>query len=263
MIIKTTINKLMLSNKNIIIFGANGLIGSEITRSILLNNGNVVAVDNKFNNLKSKLKKIDKNKNNISIQYIKCDVLKENVIKNIIMKSTKIDGVVNCLYLKNKNWGRKFESVSRKDFDENVIINLSTTFLINKYCVKKFYKTSNKFSLINFASIYGVIPPKFNIYKNTKMTSPIEYSVIKSSTIHLTKYVARYVKNSNFKCNCISPGGIEDDHSNIFKKQYAQYTNGQGMLKPNSLSNLTIFLLSENSDFINGQNIIIDDGFTL
>ena len=64
--------------------------------------------------------------------------------------------------------------------------------------------------------------------------------------------IVKYVNNSNFRCNCISPGGIEDGHSKVFKKQYGKFSNGQGMLKPNSVSNLVIFLLSENSKFING-----------
>ena len=76
-----------------------------------------------------------------------------------------------------------------------------------------------KFSLINFSSIYGVISPKFDIYKDTNMTLPVEYAAIKSSLIHLTSYLTAYTKGSFFRVNSIAPGGILDDQDSKFLKK--------------------------------------------
>jgi NAD(P)-dependent dehydrogenase (short-subunit alcohol dehydrogenase family) len=109
-------------------------------------------------------------------------------------------------------------------------------------------------NLINIASIYGVIAPKFEIYKSTELTTPVEYSAIKSGIIHLNKYFSKYLKGKNIRVNCISPGGIINNHTEVFKENYRIHTLNKGML---------IYLLSDMSKYINGQNIIIDDGFTL
>ena len=85
---------------------------------------------------------------------------------------------------------------------------------------------------MNISSIYGVVPPKFEIYKNTTMTTPVEYSAIKSGLIHLTKYMAKYFKGSNIRVNTISLGGIEDNQPKSFLKSY-KITN---VLLPEQLS---------------------------
>ena len=253
----------MLVNKNIIIIGANGLIGYEILKSALLANGSIIAIDKNINSINSKLNndKILYNKNNLKI--IKCNISDTKSIKKIILGSPNLSGLINCAYLKNKNFGKRFEEVSLKSFNENIALNLGSSFIINKFCVERFKRHKKSFSLVNLGSIYGDMTPRFEIYKKTNMTTPIEYIAIKSSIIHLTKYVSAYVKNSNFRCNCISPGGIEDNQPKVFQKKYKQHSLGKGMLKPNDISNLAIFLLSDKSKNINGQNIIIDDGFSL
>ena len=66
----------------------------------------------------------------------------------------------------------------------------------------------------------GVKAPDFEVYRGTKMNSPIEYSAIKSGVISIVKYLAKYLKNENIKINCLSPGGIISNQSKIFKKNY-------------------------------------------
>jgi NAD(P)-dependent dehydrogenase (short-subunit alcohol dehydrogenase family) len=95
------------------------------------------------------------------------------------------------------------------------------------------------------------------------MTSPIEYSAIKSGIISITKYLAKYYSKKNFKINCISPGGIKDNFPKKFIKNYKKQCNSKGLLDPKDVTNAIDFLLSKKSNFISGQNIVIDDGYTL
>ena len=159
--------------------------------------------------------------------------------------------MVNAAYPRNKNYGRHFFDVEYEDFCENVSVHLGGYFLTSQQFAKYFAETGCG-NIINISSVYGVIAPKFEIYKDTPMTMPVEYAAIKSALIHLTKYMAKYLKDKNVRVNCISPGGILDKHC-----------LSKGMLDPEDIMGALVFLLSDASKFINGQNIIVDDGFTL
>ena len=117
--------------------------------------------------------------------------------------------------------------------------------------------------MINISSIYGSLTPRFNIYENTKIHLPVEYVAVKSAIIQLTKYFAQLYKNDGIRMNCISPGGILDSQDEVFVKSYFKYAGQKGMLEPKDIISTLIFLLSDKSRYINGQNIIIDDGFSL
>ena len=95
------------------------------------------------------------------------------------------------------------------------------------------------------------------------MSSPIEYSAIKAGIISITKWLAKYSFNLGLRVNCISPGGIKDNQNEIFLDKYRQDCSNTGMLSAHHVSGTVIFLLSEYSCAINGQNIIVDDGWSL
>jgi len=95
------------------------------------------------------------------------------------------------------------------------------------------------------------------------MTMPVEYACIKSAIIHLTKYMAKYFKGWNVRVNCISPGGILSGHPEQFLRNYNKHCLTKGMLDTEDVVGTLIFLLSDMSKYINGQNIVVDDGFCL
>jgi len=95
------------------------------------------------------------------------------------------------------------------------------------------------------------------------MTVPIEYATSKAGIISMTKYLAKLYGRKNIRVNCVSPGGVEDNQPILFKKKYRKSCLNKGLLSPKDLTGLIKFLLSEESKYVNGQNIIIDDGWTL
>ena len=96
------------------------------------------------------------------------------------------------------------------------------------------------------------------------MTSPIEYSAIKAGIISITKWLAKYYSNKNIRINCISPGGILDNQPESFLNKYKKSCSNIGMLSAEKhISGIVMFLLSDSSLAINGQNIIVDDGWSL
>ena len=127
----------------------------------------------------------------------------------------------------------------------------------------KFYLEQGYGQLIHISSIQGVSSPKFEHYEKTNMCSPIEYSAIKSGIISIVKYLAKYYKKKNIRINCISPGGILDDQPKLFLDKYNSVCNSKGMLEEQDLNGILSFLISDSAKFITGQNIIVDDGWSL
>nr|WP_309545116.1 SDR family oxidoreductase [Legionella pneumophila] len=78
-----------------------------------------------------------------------------------------------------------------------------------------------------------------------------------------SKYVTKYISDSNFRVNTVSPGGIYDNQQQAFLHAYQQKSFGKGMLNVHDVTGSILFLLSEHSRYVNGQNLIVDDGFSL
>ncbi|MFK7160462.1 oxidoreductase [Marinospirillum sp. MEB164] len=263
-------NHSSLYDKNIMILGAAGLLGSTLVKGCLNAGANVIAIDCNYSELDRKMKTIiDRNHHN-KVHLFEWDVTGGDFIFELLDSDIIIDGAVNSIYPRNKNYGRHFFDVEYADFSENLSKNLGGSFVFLQQCAKYFEKRKEDFlsrdkffSLVNISSIYGVINPDFYLYKDTGMTMPVEYSAIKSALIHVSNYVNAYIANSHFRVNCVSPGGLLDGQPEIFVQRYNKKSYGKGMLEPKDISGAVNFLLSDASKYILGQNIVIDDGFSL
>jgi len=237
----------MLQNKVVVVIGSEGFLGKKIVDTLKLNNALVIRSD---------IKHSEKN----------CDITKKEEIVSLINytleKFEKIDCVINTSYPRNENYGKKFEEVEYKDFCENVNLHLGGYFLVMQ-TFAEFFKNHGGGNIINIASIYGVMPPRFEIYENTDMTMPVEYNAVKHAVISLTKYTAKYYKGKNIRVNCISPGGLLNNQPKEFLEKYNHYGLSKGMLNPEDVTGTVLFLCSDLSRYINGQNIIVDDGWSL
>ncbi|MCS6118728.1 SDR family oxidoreductase [Shewanella baltica] len=253
----------MLANKNILVVGASGLLGAKVVRSLLLHGSKVLAVDLDVKKLKSRLTEINVDVENPALSFSSLDVTSETAVKALLESLTTITGAVNCTYPRNKKYGAHFFDVNLSDFNENLSLHLGSSFLFMQQCAAYFKRVQSDFSLVNISSIYGVVAPKFDVYENTKMTMPVEYAAIKSALLHLSKYVVAYVADSRFRVNSVSPGGIFDHQPNDFLEAYKRQTLGKGMLDVDDVIGSIVYLLSDYARYVNGQNIVVDDGFVL
>lgn len=252
-----------LTNKTFLVVGATGRLGTVIVNSALSAGANIVAVDQNahfLHGLRSK------HRENGQLLALEGDMTQAKSIQGIIAAGIEqfgaLDGAVNTAYPRNSNYGRKFFDVSYEDFCENVSMHLGGYFLFMQQCAK-YAKTEGKvFSLVNMSSIYGVIAPRFDVYADTEMTMPVEYAAIKSALQHLSSYVTSYMKGTAFRVNCVSPGGILAGQNRDFLERYNQYCGSKGMLDAEDVIGAVLFLLSDASRYVNGQNIIVDDGFS-
>ncbi len=202
----------------------------------------------------------------LGVDFLPIDITSEKSVEDLFNfftdRKLKIDGIVNNAYPRNKNYGRKFEDVTYTDFCENISLHLGGYFLVCQKAVK-FFREQGYGNIINISSIYGVSAPRFEIYDGTNITMPVEYAGIKSAVIHLTKYIAKYCKGENIRCNSLSLGGIFLNQPESFLRKYKEYASNKGMLDPDDVVGSLAFLISDDSKYINGQNIIVDDGWTL
>ncbi len=256
----------MLTNQVVVITGGAGLIGQEFVKAVVEQNGIAIIADINERLGNDAKDTLSKELNTNKIDFIKLNIISkeslQSCIKYLDEKYSRIDALVNNAYPRNKNYARHFFDVEYDDFVENIGLNLGGYFTTSQQFANYFQKQKYG-NIINISSIYGVVAPKFEVYEDTSMTMPVEYAAIKSGLIHLTKYMAKYFKGMNIKVNTLSPGGVFDNQNEIFLKKYKNVCLNKGMLDKNDLKGTLIYLLSDMSKYVNGQNIIVDDGFVL
>ncbi len=244
-------------NRTAIVTGGLGLIGSEIVEGLYQYGAKVYVADNNVKPLK--------NIKYENIKYINLDISSiesvQHIIKKVAEENDKIDILVNCAYPRTEDWGAKFEDIQFDSWKVNVDNHLGGYFLMCKE-VAMHMKKKGGGSIINLASIYGVVAPDFSIYDGTEMTMPVAYASIKAGIIAMTQYIATYYGKDNVRANVISPGGIFNNQVQSFVEKYALKTPLGRMGKAEEIVGGVIYLASDASSFVTGQNILIDGGWT-
>jgi NAD(P)-dependent dehydrogenase (short-subunit alcohol dehydrogenase family) len=241
-----------LKDKIIIVTGGNGLLGSEIILQLKKQGALVI-------NLEINIKTNDE------LTEVECDITNpKSIIDSIELikkKYSKIDGLVNNAYPRTIDWGNKFEDIQIESWKSNVDMQMNSIFYLSQR-VLEIMKLQKFGSIVNMASIYGVVGPDFSLYENTEMTMPAAYAAIKGGVINFTRYLSSYYGKYNIRVNCISPGGIYNNQSEIFVKNYESKVPMNRMGKSSDIAPAVCFMLSDESSYITGQNIIIDGGWT-
>jgi len=250
------------NKKIVLIAGGCGKLGYSFVKSIVLNNGKVVLLDTNEN----KGKKIQIEFGKDRVLFFKCDITEAKQIDSCLFKATrlfgKVESAVNTTYPAFAKNRVKFENLNMKFLRNELGNHLGGAIIFSQRLIKYFLKQGHG-NLIHISSIQGVRPPKFDHYTGTKMTAPIEYCTSKSGIILMVQYLSKYYKGKNIRINSISPGGIFNNQSKKFIIKYKKSCLNKGLLDPEDINGTLLFLLSDLSQYINGQNLIVDDGWVL
>ncbi|MCF8067743.1 MAG: SDR family oxidoreductase [Desulfobacterales bacterium] len=250
-----------MKNKTAVITGGAGLIGNKIVHALIDFGAKVFIADTDIQKSDFFSSKFKKNK----FSYHNIDITSKSSVNALIqeMKNNNeiIDIWINCAYPKTKDWGNKFESISHESWSENVDMHMNGYFLCCQSALEHM-KDQGAGSVINMASIYGMVGPDFSIYKETDMTMPAAYAAIKGGIISMTRYLASYYGPYNIRVNSISPGGIFDNQPESFVNNYEMKCPLKRMGTTNDLIGGTIFLASDASQYVTGHNLVIDGGWT-
>lgn len=149
-----------------------------------------------------------------------------------------------------------------EEWDETMKLNSSGLFLASRILSEPMQQARSG-SIINIASIYGVVGPDFSIYEGTAMSNPAHYAFSKGGMINFTRYLASYLGPYNVRVNCLSPGGFASEgQDERFRAAYARRTLLGRMAVGEDIKGPAVFLASDASRYITGQNILVDGGWT-
>lgn len=256
-----------LNGKVVVITGGAGLIGRGFVKAVAESGGTAIIADLDEISGKKVKDELSTELGTDKIEFLKVDITsRESVrcaIDSIISRHKAIDALVNNAYPRNKNYGRKFEDVTYEDFCENVNLHLGGYFLMSQETSRVMVDQKSG-AIVNIASIYGFMAPRFELYENADFTSPVEYSAIKGALLSLTKYLASYLGKHDIRVNAISPGGVHNNQPESFVTKYTDKTViGNRMAETDDLTGALVFLLSDASMYITGQNIVVDGGWSI
>jgi NAD(P)-dependent dehydrogenase (short-subunit alcohol dehydrogenase family) len=256
----------MLTNKVVVVAGGAGLLGQAFVRAIVQHGAIAILADIAASAGEPLVDTLRRELASDRIVFELLDITSKDsvrhLLRNVQARFGKIDAVVNSAYPRIAHYGRRFEDVEYEDFCTSLNLHLGGYFLVSQQFAL-FFRDQGFGNVINIASIYGVIAPRFDIYADTTMTMPVEYAAIKAAIIHLSRYMMRYFRGQPIRFNCISPGGIYDDQPGSFVSRYRSYSQTKGMLASTDVTGALLFLLSDDSKYVNGQNLVVDDGFTV
>lgn len=263
-------NFLNLKNKTALVIGGSGLIGKQVIDDFLIHNAKVISLDVKKTSFKNK-----KNNYYNNLKYINFDCANNNnsefEYNKILNKIKKIDIFINCSYPINKNWkNSSFQEIKYDNYLYHLNSQLSLQTWLGLLTAKKMKKNITGGSIIFLSSIYGFLAQNKNIYFGTNMNENVTYSVIKGGIINLTRQMAAHYGKYNLRVNCLSPGAVKGhvagNKKNQTKKFISNYSRNcplNRLANPNEISSVALFLASNLSSYITGQNIIIDGGWSI
>lgn len=256
-------NLFTLKNKNIILTGGCGNLGRIMAKHLLNYGANLFIADV----IDTPLPELSG-----SVHYIKCDLSSTESIRamyeNVTKQCGKIDVLINNAAYGGGAGGKKMSTTRMEDFDDETwSFGLDGTVGVTFRCIREvipFMKESGNGTIVNIASMYGLVAPDHSIYGTTGNNSPVTYGAGKAGVLQLTKYAASYLAKDNIRVNCITPGPfpkVAATDSEFLKKLQNKTMLGRTG-DPDELAGPLILLCSDASSFMTGTNIVVDGGWT-
>ena len=238
-----------LKNKNIIVTGASGGIGNSIVKRLYKSEANILASgtrNEKLEELKSKFSKI---------KILKFDISEVEKIEDFIEKaSSELGGNLDCIV---NNAGITQDNLSIRmsleEWKKVIDINLTSTFLLSKFAIKKMLKNKSG-KIINITSVVG----------HTGNVGQANYTASKAGIVAMSKSLAIEYAKKNININCISPGFIKtvmtDKIDEKFKETIISKIPSARLGEPEDIANAVHFLASNQSNYINGETLHVNGG---
>ena len=241
-----------LKDKNFIVTGASGGIGNSIAEKLNEQGANVLATGTRIEKLEELAKKFN------GIKTLKFDISQHEKIEEFINEATEklggsLDGIINNAGITKDNLTIR---MSLEEWTKVIDINLTSTFLMCKYSIKKMLKNKSG-KIVNITSVVG----------HTGNVGQANYTASKAGIVAMSKSLAIEYAKKNININCISPGFIStamtDQIDEKYKEAIIAKIPSNKLGKPEDIANAVAFLSSDQSDYINGETIHVNGGMYL
>jgi len=255
--------------KSVIITGAFGLLGSELLRLLSVLDWHVIAID-----IKDEPIGLQEN-----VSFIQWDLSKidsyPDLGKRVNELTENLKGLINNAAINpkiegiEKNAFGKFEDIILDEWERDIQINLTSPIFLIKEFLPLFNHNEERCKIVNVGSVIGLLSPNQNIYKQLsekmgiEIFKPLSYSVSKAGLLMTTKYLSTYLSRGGFNINAVAPGGIENEQDDVFVNVYCKHIPMGRMAKVKEVADVILFLLGKGSDYINGETIVVDGGYSI
>ena len=238
-----------LENKNIIVTGASGGIGNAIIKKLNEAGANILASGTRIEKLEELKKNYEK------IRILKFDISQSDKIEEFIENATNelggnLDGIINNAGITQDNLAIR---MSLDEWEKVININLTSTFLLSKFAIKKMLKNKSG-KIVNITSVVG----------HTGNLGQANYTASKAGIVAMSKSLAIEYAKKNININCISPGFIKtvmtDKIDEKFKEVIISKIPSARLGEPHDIANAVLFLSSDQSNYINGETIHVNGG---
>jgi 3-oxoacyl-[acyl-carrier protein] reductase len=241
-----------LKDKNFIVTGASGGIGNSIAEKLHEQGANVLATGTRIEKLEDLAKKFN------GVKTLKFDISQHEKIEEFINEATEklggsLDGIVNNAGITKDNLTIR---MSLEEWTKVIDINLTSTFLMCKYSIKKMLKNKSG-KIVNITSVVG----------HTGNVGQANYTASKAGIVAMSKSLAIEYAKKNININCISPGFIStamtDQIDEKYKEAIIAKIPSNKLGNPEDIANAVTFLSSDQSDYINGETLHVNGGMYL
>jgi NAD(P)-dependent dehydrogenase (short-subunit alcohol dehydrogenase family) len=184
---------------------------------------------------------------------------------DILVNSAALDPKFDPDAIKKGITPGAFEDYPLEQWNAALNVNLTGMFLVTQACAKQMLAQDKKGSIINICSTYGLNGPDQRIYiKDGERVAfkPVYYTVTKAGVLGFTKYLAAYYAETEIRVNALTPGGVFNNHEDYFVKNYSAKTIMGRMAKKDEMNGALLFLASDASSYMTGNNLIVDGGWT-
>jgi len=268
--------KFDLTGRVAVVTGGRGLLGTEFCKTLAEAGAAVAVVD--LNASASQGTADTLTKSGYKAQAFATDITQPDsvntMVGNVLSAFGRIDILVNSAALDPKfdpDAVKKgitpgaFEDYPLDQWNAALDVNLTGTFLVTQACVKPMLAQGKKGSIINICSTYGLNGPDQRIYiKDGERVAfkPVYYTVTKAGVMGFTKYLAAYYAGTEIRVNALTPGGVFNNHEEYFVKNYSAKTIIGRMAEKDEMNGALLFLASDASSYMTGNNVVVDGGWT-
>jgi 2-deoxy-D-gluconate 3-dehydrogenase len=269
-------DKFDLKGRTAVVTGGAGLLGIEFCKTLAEAGASVAVVD--INAAAAQKVATDLAKDGYQVRGFATDITKpgsvDALVASVLTDFGRLDIVVNSAALdpkfdpdaiKKGITPGNFEDYPLDQWNTALNVNLTGMFLVTQACVKPMLKQGKKGSIINICSTYGLNGPDQRIYINNGQRvayKPVYYTVTKAGVLGFTKYLAAYYAETEIRVNALTPGGVFNNHDEYFVKNYSAKTILGRMARGDEMNGALLFLASDASSYMTGNNVVVDGGWT-